>query len=132
MPAWLRLWVSMDLCGWSPQSCLPFLCFQFTILARSKHMSDNAASKLMYSVKRRLPWMIYVILLSCSAIQPAHSQQQKVSLKDSTDRHLDLSDWVLTANGFIPVPIIITEPAVGGFGGGIFALFIDPNTPYQD
>jgi hypothetical protein len=62
----------------------------------------------------------------------ATAQKQKVSLKDSMDQKLDLSDWVLTADGFIPVPSIITEPALGGFGGALFALWINPNTPYRD
>lgn len=62
----------------------------------------------------------------------ALAQKQKVSLKDSLDQKLDLSDWVLTANGFIPFPSIITEPALGGFGGALFGIFVDPNTPYRD
>lgn len=59
-------------------------------------------------------------------------QKHKVSFKDSLDQKLDLSDWVLTANGFLPVPSLITEPALGGFGGALFAVFVDSNTPYRD
>jgi hypothetical protein len=62
----------------------------------------------------------------------AFAQKQKVSFKDSLDQKFDLSDWVLTANGFIPIPSIITEPALGGFGGALFGVFVDPNTPYRD
>src|SRR6187455_705135 len=58
--------------------------------------------------------------------------QQDVSFKDSIDHKFDLSDWVLTANGFIPLPMLITEPALGGFGGALFAIFVDENTPYSD
>jgi hypothetical protein len=58
--------------------------------------------------------------------------QKNISFKDSLDHKLDLSDWVITANGFIPVPILITEPALGGIGGLLAAAFIDPNTPYLD
>lgn len=65
-------------------------------------------------------------------IHPLKAQKQKVSFRDSLDQKLDLSDWVLTANGFIPFPSIITEPAMGGFGGALFGVFIDPNTPYRD
>ena len=37
--------------------------------------------------------------------------------KDPDDGALDLSQWLMTRGGFMPVPIIITEPAVGaGFG----------------
>lgn len=62
----------------------------------------------------------------------ALAQKPKVSMMDSLDQKFDLSDWVLTANGFIPFPSIITEPALGGFGGALFAVFVDPNTPYRD
>jgi hypothetical protein len=41
---------------------------------------------------------------------------------DPDDGQLDLSDWLLDRKGFMPVPIIITEPAVG-YGGGVMALF---------
>ncbi|SHG47665.1 Surface antigen [Flavobacterium fluvii] len=58
--------------------------------------------------------------------------QQKVSFKDSLDNKLDLSDWVITAKGFIPIPVVITEPALGGIGGLVAAAFIQPNTPYLD
>jgi len=58
--------------------------------------------------------------------------QEKVSFKDSLDHKFDVSDWVLTANGFIPIPVIITEPALGGIGGALFTIFVDVNTPYRD
>jgi hypothetical protein len=43
-------------------------------------------------------------------------------LEDPVDGKLDLSDWLLSAYGFLPVPILITEPAVG-FGLGLAAVF---------
>lgn len=58
--------------------------------------------------------------------------QKNISFKDSLDHKFDLSDWVLKANGFIPIPYVITEPALGNFGGALFTVFIDQNTPYQD
>ncbi|GAA0877436.1 BamA/TamA family outer membrane protein [Algoriphagus jejuensis] len=72
--------------------------------------------------------LLFFFLVSGLAI----AQKQKVSFKDSLDQKLDLSDWVLTANGFIPFPSIITEPALGGFGGALFGVFVDPNPPYRD
>ena len=42
--------------------------------------------------------------------------------KDPATGELDLSDWLLNQKGFLPVPIIITEPAVG-YGGGIAPVF---------
>lgn len=41
---------------------------------------------------------------------------------DPEDGKFDTSAWLATAKGFFPVPIIITEPAVG-YGGGLALLF---------
>jgi hypothetical protein len=61
-----------------------------------------------------------------------HAQKKKISLKDSLDHKFDLSDYIIDANGFVPVPFIITEPALGGFGGGIAPIFMKKNRPYRD
>jgi hypothetical protein len=45
---------------------------------------------------------------------------------DSEDGYVDASRWLLEHSGFLPVPIIITEPAVG-FGGGVALIFMDRN-----
>ncbi|QDK44242.1 glyceraldehyde-3-phosphate dehydrogenase [Bdellovibrio sp. ZAP7] len=42
---------------------------------------------------------------------------------DPEDHYLDASEWLLKHRGFLPVPIIITEPAVGT-GGGVALLFM--------
>ncbi|GAO41108.1 hypothetical protein [Flavihumibacter petaseus] len=52
-----------------------------------------------------------------------------ISLRDSLDGKMDFSDFLIDAHGFIPVPIIITEPALGGFGGGIAPVFLQKNPP---
>jgi hypothetical protein len=44
------------------------------------------------------------------------------AFKDRDDGAIDLSEWLLDRKGFLPVPIIITEPAVGN-GGGVALLF---------
>jgi hypothetical protein len=36
----------------------------------------------------------------------------------SEDGQLDISNWLIERKGFLPVPIVITEPAVG-LGGGV-------------
>ena len=58
--------------------------------------------------------------------------QKKISFKDSLDNKIDLGDWVISSKGFIPIPYIITEPALGGIGGALVPVFIKPNTPYLD
>lgn len=53
----------------------------------------------------------------------AHSAEREHSLfTDPEDGALDASEWLLDRKGFLPVPIIITEPAIG-YGGGAAVLF---------
>jgi hypothetical protein len=46
---------------------------------------------------------------------------------DPGDGHFDVSDFLAHPYGFIPIPIIVTEPAVG-YGGGAAGMFIRPRT----
>jgi len=55
-----------------------------------------------------------------------------VSMKDSLDQKFDMSDFLIEANGFIPVPTIITEPALGGFGVGVAPIFLHKKAPRFD
>jgi len=41
---------------------------------------------------------------------------------DPEDGALDMSEWLLDKKGFLPVPIIVTEPAIG-YGGGLALLW---------
>ncbi len=47
-------------------------------------------------------------------------------MRDTLDGKLDLSSFLIDAHGFVPVPVIITEPALGGFGGLLAPIFITP------
>jgi len=44
------------------------------------------------------------------------------NFKDAEDGEFDTSEWLASGHGFLPVPIVITEPAVG-FGLGLTAAF---------
>jgi hypothetical protein len=37
-------------------------------------------------------------------------------MRDTLDGQLDFSSFLIDAHGFIPIPFIVTEPALGGFG----------------
>lgn len=52
-----------------------------------------------------------------------------IPIRDSLDGAIDLSDFLIDMHGFIPVPTIITEPALGGFGVGIVPVFLTPKKP---
>jgi hypothetical protein len=74
-----------------------------------------------------------IFLLFVFCFSPAMLLGQKnISFKDSIDHKIDMSDWVITSKGFIPIPYLITEPAVGGIGGALVPVFIKQNTPYLD
>ena len=49
-------------------------------------------------------------------------KKKKLSFKDPEDGAIDLSEFLLEANGVLPVIIPITEPAVG-YGGGAALLY---------
>ncbi|GAA5189706.1 BamA/TamA family outer membrane protein [Ferrimonas gelatinilytica] len=52
------------------------------------------------------------------------SQVQAVSFIDPLDGQFDMGEYLAeNAYGFLPVPVIITEPAVG-YGGGLIGVFL--------
>ncbi len=61
---------------------------------------------------------------------PDSSKQQTKSKTfiDPLDGAFDMSRFVLDLHGFVPIPGLITEPALGGFGGFLGAVFLTPRT----
>jgi len=62
------------------------------------------------------------LLLTVVASHLATAQKRLDAFRDPDDGRPDLSEYLLTRKGFLPVPIIITEPAVG-YGGGLAVAF---------
>lgn len=65
--------------------------------------------------------------LQAPAAAPADPEAQAPTghtslFKDPQDGHFDMSRWLLEHKGFLPVPIIITDPALG-YGGGVMLAF---------
>ncbi|WP_162434617.1 BamA/TamA family outer membrane protein [Pseudoxanthomonas koreensis] len=48
------------------------------------------------------------------------------TFRDPHDGGFDMSKWLLERHGFLPVPIVITDPALGYGGGIVFAFFHRP------
>ncbi|PIB35418.1 glyceraldehyde-3-phosphate dehydrogenase [Reichenbachiella sp. 5M10] len=71
--------------------------------------------------------LVVLFLIVCSTSSFAQSKEKKFALKDSLDGKLDASDFLIDANGFIPMPQIITEPSLGYFGLVFAPIFIHPN-----
>jgi len=75
---------------------------------------------------------VILLVLFGSFLSNGYAQNQaKPQLRDPEDGKLDLSDWIIEANGFVPIPMLITEPALGGIGGVLGLAFISqvPNSP---
>ncbi|MDI3320740.1 BamA/TamA family outer membrane protein [Pinibacter soli] len=86
---------------------------------------------MLHTVYSRKIICLVLFTFICAALHAQHNKKP-VSTKDSLDGAFDVSDYLIEAHGFIPVPIIITEPAIGGFGGGVVPIFINSQHPYVD
>jgi len=73
-----------------------------------------------------------ICCLCCCLCGIVHAQHKHISFKDSADHAIDLSDYIIDAHGFVPVPIIITEKALGGFGGALAPIFLKKRRPLID
>ena len=73
----------------------------------------------MHWMKRILPTVCALFMAAASP--PGHAFME--GFIDPSDGYLDMSDWLVNKQGFLPVPIVITEPAVG-YGGGVALMFV--------
>ncbi|WP_233871377.1 BamA/TamA family outer membrane protein [Paraburkholderia adhaesiva] len=64
--------------------------------------------------------MVATAVTAC--IDARADEGQRLSFFDPEDGQLDLSDFLLKHKGALPVPVVITEPAVG-YGFGLALLF---------
>jgi len=87
---------------------------------------------------RRKFWLTTIALCCVIGLcEPAAAIDWKL-FKDSEDGAFDLSEFLMSKGGFMPVPIIVTEPAVGT-GLGLATVFFhgkligrpNPNNPDQ-
>ncbi|WP_281616112.1 BamA/TamA family outer membrane protein [Flammeovirga sp. SubArs3] len=70
-------------------------------------------------------FFLLCILLGSTTLIKAQSKFQEYFI-DSTDHAIDVSGFLNAGYGFLPVPIVITEPAVG-FGGGLAGIYFHGN-----
>ncbi|SFV61789.1 Outer membrane protein/protective antigen OMA87 [hydrothermal vent metagenome] len=62
-------------------------------------------------------------LLLCVSLFGSANERETISYFDKEDSMLDLSEYISQAYGFIPLPIIITEPSIG-YGGGLALVYL--------
>jgi hypothetical protein len=85
-----------------------------------------------YSIfSRALVGVVLMCFFTCSLNVIAQDtlskkEARKVILRDTLDGKLDFGRFILEAKGFLPIPLIITEPALGGIGGVMALAFLTP------
>jgi hypothetical protein len=82
---------------------------------------------------RRLLMFAVFAGLSMGIVSRARPQERTTEkkkgialMKDTLDGRLDFSRFLIDAHGFIPIPLIITEPALGGIGLAVAPIFLTP------
>src|ERR1700754_2094765 len=93
------------------------------------HQNIRRRISVRYIRSILMVWLITSLPNAALFCQPAG---KKISLKDSLDNAFDLSDYIIDANGFVPVPFLITDQSLGGFGGALLPVFIRKRPAYTD
>ena len=57
--------------------------------------------------------------------------EEPISFRDPQDGAFDISQFLASRIGFMPIPILITEPAVG-YGGGLGLMFLHDHLGRRD
>ncbi len=96
--------------------------FFILLLNIQNQLYGQGATVLQDSIK---PDSTELIITWQDGVKP-DTEKHKVSFKDSLDGQFDLSDLLINAHGFVPVPVLITEPALGGIGGLLAGVFMQP------
>ena len=82
----------------------------------------------------RLVFIILGLIMICAS--PIFADSFWDPFIDPEDGHLDVSGWSDTEEksdrGLLPVPIIITEPALGGLGLGAALVYMREKGPYKN
>ena len=71
---------------------------------------------------------LLLLTLVSAVLQVGHAQEpppEPSRFRDPEDGQFDVSSFLEKPRGFLPVPIVITEPAVG-YGGGLAGMFLRP------
>ena len=89
----------------------------------TRRSTRSRAGEGTFSVRALVAAILVVAFALSPTLAVANAREMFQRFLDPEDGQLDLSEWLLDRRGFLPVPIIITEPAVG-FGGGVALVFI--------
>src|SRR5688572_1099171 len=76
---------------------------------------------------------VVFIFIMCFVSAKAQTKKDGQSMfRDSLDGAFDFSNFLIDVHGFVPIPFLVTEPALGGFGGGLGLMFLNKQPPMID
>ena len=79
----------------------------------------------------RLQLIFLILCLVVSSSKSLQSQNFKDMFISKEDGAVDMSAFLNSTTGFLPIPIIITEPAVG-FGGGLALAYFHKGKAFDN
>lgn len=85
----------------------------------------------IFSTVRIIIALFFVVLHSTYAQKDSVSLKDEISFKDPEDGAFDMSNFLLNHKGVLPMPIIVTEPAVG-YGGGLGLIYFQRHKKTYD
>jgi len=85
-------------------------------------------------MKRNLNYvLVFAMAFAFTPVCRAQKDSTRAAMmRDTLDGALDMSRFLIEYNGFIPVPMIITEPALGGFGMALAPVFLTQKPKQPD
>lgn len=92
----------------------------------TKYTSNIIVTSLLFVII-----MGYQNSIAQDTIREESGNKKKITFRDPDDGAFDISQFLMKPGGFMPVPFIITEPAVG-YGGGAALLFFHPHKKKYD
>ena len=70
--------------------------------------------------------IVFLVLFHSISYAQELEESKWEMMKDTLDGKLDLSNYIIKAHGLIPIPFIITQPALGSFGLGFAPVLLSP------
>jgi hypothetical protein len=107
--------ISIRTSKWGNCSNIPL----YLPLIRLHDFNQMKKSSILYRI-------ILIILLGGIISIKIQAQEKQGMFRDTLDNKFDLSHYVINMHGFVPYPIIISEPALGNFGVGLALVFMSP------
>jgi hypothetical protein len=92
----------------------------------------NARSDSTIKNRKIIKKIAFLFVLFSFSFHTTTAQKIHITTKDSLDGAFDLSNYIIYAHGFIVIPTVITEPALGGIGGAIVPVFLKKREPVID